>query len=605
MATIPQSGTNVRLLSNIPFSNDYKNTRWFDTKSEQTTYFQSKPIVHRENEFNYQRIEGQTFIRVKEHIDKLWGANYLMFQNAQYNNKWFYAFITKLEYENKQTTNVHFQIDVFQTWKFEMDFKPSYVVREHTKLWNSDGSPVINTVNEGLDYGTDYDVVETGRVMPTGGYKWLVIASKTSIGDGLGTNTIKASTIGTPQPLVYYVAPFKDNGQTPNIYIEKIKQGSPISGNPSDILETLYTSVSSVNDIVSVYVTDYIGLETTFDASDNLITFPDNGNLLAFTEIRNGNTDTNFVILRVDKVVNFKPEYHTVFNNKYGGFNSVYESKLLMYPYTVLQATDFKGNTTDFKIEYINDDEIRIAFKGSLGTSNYTSVNINAYNRYEGDGQRELTSNESALIMNNPNDVAILTDMLASYLQGNRNSLQNQKASIAFNGIMGAVGGAWGGAVSGASGYVGGGLGAVAGVGSAITGVAQGLGNMQLQLQGLQAKIHDINNTPPQVAKMGSNTAYDYGNGYNGVFFLKKQIKPEYIKKLRDYFNVFGYKLNEVKIPNFHTRKYWNYVQTASCVITGNFNNEDLNELKSVFDNGITFWHNDDVGNYARDNEVI
>jgi hypothetical protein len=39
--------------------------------------------------------------------------------------------------------------------------------------------------------------------------------------------------------------------------------------------------------------------------------------------------------------------------------------------------------------------------------------------------------------------------------------------------------------------------------------------------------------------------------------------------------------------------------------IQGNFNNEDLNELKAIFDNGITLWHTDDIGNYSLDNGVI
>jgi hypothetical protein len=104
---------------------------------------------------------------------------------------------------------------------------------------------------------------------------------------------------------------------------------------------------------------------------------------------------------------------------------------------------------------------------------------------------------------------------------------------------------------------------------------------------------------------MGGNTNYDYGNGIYGLFIIKKQIKAEYIRKLEHFFNMFGYKINEVKLPNFHTRQYWNYVQTSSCIITGNFNHEDLNELKSVFDNGITFWHTDDIGNYALENGVL
>jgi hypothetical protein len=124
-------------------------------------------------------------------------------------------------------------------------------------------------------------------------------------------------------------------------------------------------------------------------------------------------------------------------------------------------------------------------------------------------------------------------------------------------------------------------------------------------MQQIQAKQKDIGNTPPQLTKMGSNTNFDYGHGYSGVWLIKKEITDEYRKKLSEFFNMFGYKLNEVKLPNFHTRMYWNYVQTSSCNITGDFNNDDLNDLKKVFDNGITFWHTDDIGNYSLVNEVI
>jgi hypothetical protein len=82
-------------------------------------------------ENTFQKIEGKNFISVKQNIDALWGVNYVMFQNTSYNVKWFYGFVTKLEYKNATTTYVHFEIDVLQTWMFTMNFKPSYVVREH------------------------------------------------------------------------------------------------------------------------------------------------------------------------------------------------------------------------------------------------------------------------------------------------------------------------------------------------------------------------------------------------------------------------------------------------------------------------------------------
>lgn len=590
MATVPLSGTNIRLLSSVPFSNDYKNTRWFDTLSQQTNYFLNKPVVHSESEMNFQRIEGSPYISINKSIDELWGTNYVMFQNAHYNNKWFYGFVTRLEYKQRNTTWVHFQIDVFQTWKFEINFKPSYVVREHRPLWNSDGTPVINTIDEGLNYGTEYDNVWTYQYTPNGGYKWLVIVSKSML--HTETNTIKPRVIGTPQPLSYYIVPFRDDDVTPIVYL---KDGSEaLLRQPTSLLETLYTSENAVNNIVSLYVTDYTGIPTTYtpNAQGGIITFPNNSNEIVEVSIDTAN------VLYVQKVVEFSSLYEQIFSDKYSHYEKGKESKLLMYPYCLTVIDDFKGNRTIYKNEYLSGNSFYINMKGSLGTSNKVSINVPDYNHSQSDGQRGETSNESALINNNPSDIPIINDMLSAFLQGNRNSLENQKDSIVWNGVMGAIGDGIGATVSARSGNP-------VGVASSGVGMAQGVGNSVLQIQGIQAKQKDIQNVPPQMVKMGSNTSYDYGNGYNGVWIMKKQIKPEYRKILSDFFNMFGYKTNEVKVPNFHTRRYWNYVQTTNCNIIGNFNNEDLQELKSIFDNGITLWHTDDVGNYDLDNEVI
>jgi hypothetical protein len=174
----------------------------------------------------------------------------------------------------------------------------------------------------------------------------------------------------------------------------------------------------------------------------------------------------------------------------------------------------------------------------------------------------------------------------------------NMKNTINFNAGAGLAGNVLSGVTSALHGNASGAAGSV-------IGGAKGLGNAALEMQGILAKEKDIDNMPPQLQKMGSNISYDMGNGYNGVFIVKKQIKDEYIKKLTDYFNMYGYKKNEVKIPNFHTRQSWNYVQTVSCVIRASINNEDLEELKAVFDNGITLWHVEDIGNYTLSNGVI
>jgi hypothetical protein len=616
MATVPLSGTNIRFLSGVPFNSDYKHTRWFDTQTAQEDYFLSKNVVHSMPQATFQRIEGKNFISVNTNIDSLWSTNYVMFQNASYNTKWFYAFVTKLEYKNAGTTYVHFDIDVLQTWMFSMTFKPSYIVREHCQLWNADNSPVINTVDEGLNYGNVYETVNVINLKPYDNVLFLVIVTKSLMHDR-DTN-IKAGDIypninSAPQPLCYYVHPFKLDGSVPVAWDENSEE--VILSNPSDVLKAMYEMDDAINNVVSIYITDYIGFDLPVDSSGTL-TFPSSNfvNVNIMYQAPGTTTDSYLNTVFVKEIKQYQPKAFS-YTNKYSDYRSVEESKLLMYPYTVLILDDLKGNRQTLKNEYIKGDDLIVNVRGSLGTSNKTSYSIDNYQVKDNIEPSDLfkANIENAVMNTNPNDLPILSDMLGAFLQGNRNSIQNQINSTIFNGILdtatgvtntvtGAASGAIGGAPLGPAGMIAGGV--EGGLGGAVQTV-RGAGNTVLQLQGIQAKQKDINNTPPSLSKMGGNTYFDYGHNLSGLYLIKKQITPEYQKKLEDFFSMYGYKVNELKTPNFHTRQNWNYIQTAGCVITGNFNNEDLQELKSVFDNGITLWHTDDIGNYSLGNGVI
>jgi hypothetical protein len=278
-----------------------------------------------------------------------------------------------------------------------------------------------------------------------------------------------------------------------------------------------------------------------------------------------------------------------------------------MFPYTLLTLDDFKGNRVTLKNEYINSTELDITIRGSLGTSNKVAYSVDTYLQDSNDTYSYITGMEHAVINNSPNDIPIINEMLAAYLQGNRNSIANQKNQIGFNGMMEAFksfAGIGGNVAMGIENPARATMGAFGATESALNGV-QALGNAYLQTQALMAKQQDIANVPPSLTSMGSNSNFDYGNYIYGLYVIKKQITPEYQKKLSDFFHMFGYKKNEVKIPNLHTRQSFNYVQTQNASITGNLNNQDLVMIKQVFNNGITLWHVDDIGNYLLANEVI
>mgnify|MGYP003571540316 CR=1 FL=1 len=124
MAISPQ--TELKLLK-VPILMNNKNQITFASKEAQYNYFNSLPKLEIDN-ISYQRKDS--VIRYPGHIDDLLEYNYCMYQNENYSDKWFYAFITNMEYINDNMTLISITTDVFQTWQFDFTFKQSFVERE-------------------------------------------------------------------------------------------------------------------------------------------------------------------------------------------------------------------------------------------------------------------------------------------------------------------------------------------------------------------------------------------------------------------------------------------------------------------------------------------
>ena len=83
-------------------------------------------------------------------------------------------------------------------------------------------------------------------------------------------------------------------------------------------------------------------------------------------------------------------------------------------------------------------------------------------------------------------------------------------------------------------------------------------------------------------------------------------ITSQFAQLIDKFFDKFGYKTNKVKLPNINGRRNWNYVKTVGCYIEADIPQDDLQEIKSMFDKGITFWHNPATfGDYSQNNDII
>ena len=101
------------------------------------------------------------------------------------------------------------------------------------------------------------------------------------------------------------------------------------------------------------------------------------------------------------------------------------------------------------------------------------------------------------------------------------------------------------------------------------------------------------------------------GSDYNyskGVFceFRRMSVRREFAQRIDEYFSALGYATNRVKIPNVTGRRNWNYVKTIGCYIEADIPQKELSDIKSMFDRGITFWHNPATfADYSQNNDII
>lgn len=144
-----EPNTVIRFYSGVPIDNTYHNTLYFASKSAQSSFFNTSGYLKQSfTNQSYQRVERGK-IRVAVKADTLYDCNYVAFQNTAYGAKWFYAFILAVEYINDHCCEISFEIDVIQSYLFDITILDCWVEREHS-ITDNVGD---NTVPESVELG--------------------------------------------------------------------------------------------------------------------------------------------------------------------------------------------------------------------------------------------------------------------------------------------------------------------------------------------------------------------------------------------------------------------------------------------------------------------
>ena len=123
--------TTVKLLKDVPLDASEDHTIWFDTVADQTAWFSAFVKSGMTFDRQYYQRHSKNEIKLEVLADNVYDCNYMMFQNTSYGAKWFYAYITNVEYVNNNVTIIQYQIDDLQTWHFDFTLGQCFVEREH------------------------------------------------------------------------------------------------------------------------------------------------------------------------------------------------------------------------------------------------------------------------------------------------------------------------------------------------------------------------------------------------------------------------------------------------------------------------------------------
>ena len=537
-AITPQS--DLKLLK-CPIESDNRNQMTFANESAQRSYFNSLPKLEVWN-FTYQRKDS--VIRYPAHIDSILTYNYVMYQNDAYTNKWFYAFITGMEYVNDNMTYITIKTDVYQTWQFDMVWKRSFIEREHV----NDDTIGRHTVPEQLETG-DYVCNSSGSLF-NGNATYVCIA----VSD--------APTEVSPRTNKYFNGIFSGTEQF--LFDQYQAASNFIRAMASD---------AKMDALVAVYLVPqklFTGLTLTWQTID----VTRNKKTITFRTAR--------VPVSASSTVMGTSSAFTVPNSLDGYVPK--NNKLKTYPYSYFYVSNNSGSDVPFKWEEFVDNTAQFKTVGSLtpgGSIRCVPINY-----------KKLSDTDSSLNSFNAG-ISVSKYPICSWVNdAYTNWLTQNSVNIGFKAIGGAVG------IIGGAALIATGGGAVAGAGM----IAGGLGMVADSAK----EVYNHSLTPDQ-AEGNSNTGdVTYSSGKMELRAYKMSIRAEYARIIDGYFSMYGYKINQVAIPHITGRENWNYVKTIGANIEGNIPENDLNEIKSIFNNGVTLWHKASTYlDYSQDNDIV
>lgn len=203
----------IQLFKNIPLSPDNENTLYFSSTAAKDSYFDglqesAQFSLGSFNNATYSR-EQRGFVRINTQVGSVYNASYMRFKNTSFENKWFYAFVTSVEYIANKTIQINYQLDYMITYMGDFYLDQCFIERE-TVANDKVGK---NIIDEGLEIGTyinedifNFSSTNTAKIV-------IAVANPNEMGTGDGL----AGSIYNPAILKGF-----DTAAAANTYIDQL-----------------------------------------------------------------------------------------------------------------------------------------------------------------------------------------------------------------------------------------------------------------------------------------------------------------------------------------------------------------------------------------------
>lgn len=543
MAYVVPNST-VVLLKNISLTPNYENTVDYDNATEQYNDMYAHKLAQWDRCTYVGKNKQQGTIRLESTQGLLMQqATYMMFKNTNYENKWFYAFVTDVTWVNNVTWEVSFVLDVMQTYYFDFTYEKCLIERQHV----TDDSIGANLIEENLEIGE------------------YVVEGATHIDEFQNTHTCVATTLN-----------------------QGGSQWDPESTDyPTSVIDGVNYGCKIYKFLTKEKFGKFIKQANDDGVTDQIIDIYEVPDFATGDEVSQTGSLEISVTHSISKSID-KP--YANFANQYVPKNN----KLYTYPFKYLKATNHTGNIANYRYENFSDNDCNFEVHCTITPNPEGYIYPNNYLNF-------ADAVDEGISINDFPKGGYVSDQYKAWLAQTANSRTLQMLGIGASAVVGVAGlmtGAGGMMLANATTMT---TAQATAFGAGVAGLASSF----KQASNLYAQKKDRLVNSQQATGNKSNAVVHEMN-YHYIALYRMCIKPYFAKKIDDYFTKYGYAINELGYPNPKARPHFTFIKTVGCDVKASLPSQLVEQINSIHDNGITFWKNlDSIGDYSLDNRPV